>query len=91
MNRRIEQIQSRLDAATKGKWLRDNSADPDGANFTENVTVGAWDVAICPGGNTPPEGGRREQAANDADFIANAPSDITYLLESIRVLKALQK
>ena len=91
MNRRIEEIQARLAAASKGPWYRDNTTDPLSGNFTENVTVDLWDVAQCPGGSTPPESGRREQAAKDADFIANAPSDMTYLLESIRVLKALQK
>ena len=73
---RLAEIQARLDAATPGKWLLEVA----GREF--------W-VQTCTLDNDAPVElvVASVYEAPDATFIANAPTDIAYLLERVRELE----
>jgi len=77
--KRIAKIRKRLSSITQGPWYAGKPRLDDNGIST-SITIGAFEAAehyeetICEvwDGN--------HIAKNNADFIANAPADITYLL-----------
>lgn len=75
---RIEEIKARLAKITPGKWKFKHSGNMHGSSIElDNGGV----LAV-----TTSYGRMRE----DAQFIAQAPSDVAYLLERIEALEAKQ-
>ena len=74
MTDRLADIQARLDAATPGPW---------------SYFVDKWHVHEIRTNDDETIIGVSIFVAEDAEFIANAPTDITYLLERVRMWRAL--
>ena len=85
MNREAE-IQARLDNATPGPWEVDGPwwhGEAELAEATGVISAGEERDAVA---IMPPSWARVAKGANDT-FIANAPTDITYLLDEIMRLR----
>jgi hypothetical protein len=70
---RLDEIQARLDAATPGPWKLFG-------------TLAQWESEedLSFGPDDAPEVGTVSEGLGDADFIANAPADMPYLLAELR-------
>jgi hypothetical protein len=70
---RLDEIQARLDAATPGPWKLFG-------------TLAQWESEedLSFGPDDAPEVGTVSEGLGDADFIANAPADVSYLLAELR-------
>ena len=80
MTDRLAEIQARLDAATPGKWLLEVA----GREF--------WVQTCTLDSDAPVElVVASVYEAPDATFIANAPTDIAYLLERVRRLEVVEE
>lgn len=79
MEERLQAIEARLTAASPGPW-----------EIAQPQETGGWGLCIKAGMNfiARMPGRERQPKEANADFIANAPADIAYLLEEIRRLKA---
>lgn len=77
---RFEEIRARLDDATPGPWEWDwSTLGSDIAEVAEpSLSCGSY----CLGGTA-----RIDIKAADAQFIANAPEDIAWLLDQVLLLK----
>lgn len=79
---RVEEIRGRLEAATPGQWKSED--DP---------LQGAWSVRrdgfyVCQTRTETGIGGTSDIGKPDADFIANAPADISWLLAEVERLQS---
>lgn len=85
----IEQIKARLERATPGPWEvfehRDHSGLEAGPPHTEEYLRG-YVNRVC-GDSEWMRRGVTEQQRNDFRFIANAPSDIEFLLAEVERLR----
>lgn len=79
----LEQVRQRLNAASSGNWAVMDVNDPgEGQNFIEvySLTDGLEVVCRLP---DPANYSDREGLRADAEFIANAPSDLERLLDAL--------
>ena len=79
----LERVRQRLNAASPGNWAVMDANDPgEGQNFIEvySLTDGLEVVCRMP---DPANYSDREGLLADADFIANAPSDLEQLLDAL--------
>ena len=90
MSERIEQIKTRLEAATPGPWKWHDFA----STYTDEpetiiVHTGNFDwEAIADGEYIAAMSAWDSQQATDAEFIANAPADVAFLLGMVDELRA---
>lgn len=80
MNNRIEEIKERLKNRTQGEWVSDGRELDQHKPHPETGVVGFYNdcetIIICSDKRPVPN-------PNDMEFIANAPSDIEFLLNEI--------
>jgi len=79
---RIKQIRERLEAATPGPWSWHASEKDGSGGYPQRVLSVGTPRLICECYESP------DLPATVAPFIANAPSDIAYLLERVERLRA---
>lgn len=90
MSKRLQEIEARLKDTTPGKWLVEYTSTRPGGQLCCSETVYSYQ----PDGERFDIVGRvrnrlgPRQECKDAYFIANAPSDIQYLLDRVRELEA---
>jgi len=76
-DQRLQEIQGRLDAARPGPWIYEPSEaidgvpDPNIHYVSDHVSVGDDDPPLC-----------SLMFEADARFIANAPQDVTWLIQA---------
>ena len=76
---RLDQIDARAAAATRGPWEETASLDPDGRR--SNHVTGPGDYDVCEVPRTP-------QGSEDSFFIAHARQDVPALVAALRAVLA---
>lgn len=75
MKRRLEEIEKRLAAATPGPWAEHTSGHYSLGELSKEIKSVPNRVSIC---------NMVYGTSYDRNFIANAPTDIAYLLERVK-------
>jgi hypothetical protein len=79
----LERVRQRLNAASPGNWAVMDVNDPgEGQNFIEVYSLEDGLEVVCRMPD-PANYSDREGLLADADFIANAPSDLEQLLDAL--------
>ena len=87
----LEPIQNRLNAATPGPWAVMDVNDPgEGVNYIDVYAETDGLETVCKMPN-PADYSMREYLQQDADFIANAPTDQARLLAAVQAVTGLHK
>lgn len=92
MSERIAEIRERLEKATPGPWVNEGDVVADEQSIVVGVESYNWRFVAHinsdtdDGPETPPIS--PEEAKANAEFIANAPTDIAFLLDELAAAKA---
>lgn len=92
--KRIEEIKARLEAATKGPWTRfsqDNGYNCVVAPYPDGGCFNIYNADVAANNLESDETKRGHNTYNNAKFIANAPTDIQYLLFLVEAAEEMRQ